>query len=200
MKSNSFIAYKGNVTLKIMHGKKVVQTIENHNEGTFKLMQFLAYCLGSNYDVSLAPRYIMAYEVASDESRMGTLNDSKKVTIRPVATNFSPTYNNTKDSLAPQNDKCSVVLSFLLPSTLLDSTKKINRLAIYSSDDLSLNNYMAWIKVDPEIELSVGESILVLWEMTLQNVETPVVTSERMTLQASLNGYEEEENKTENRR
>ena len=158
MKSNSSISYKGNVTIKILHKDRVVKTIKNHNEGTNLLMSFLVHCLGSDYDKTKAPKYIMAYNL-SGEAMEGVNNPENNVTIKPIATNISPTYTDN-----------SVTLSFLLPSTILDVTKKINRLAIYSSSDLNPINYMAWIKVDPEINLSMGESLLVLWEMTLQNI------------------------------
>ena len=191
MKSSSIISYQGKVTLKIMHGKKIVQTIENHNEGTLHLMKFLTHCLGSNYDETLAPKYIMAYHLEG-EGMSGVTDVTTNVTVRPVATNFSPSFNEVEDPLTPKNSKASVTLTFLLPSTLLNSTKTINRLAIYSSNDLSPTSYLAWIEVSPEIELSVGESVLVLWEMTLQNVDVPVAATRRVVPHKASKEDEEE--------
>ena len=41
MKSNAVIAYKGELTFKVLHGDKVVKTFKQHNEGTVFLMEFL---------------------------------------------------------------------------------------------------------------------------------------------------------------
>ena len=163
MESSFGISYKGKVTLKVMHGGKAVQTIEQRNEGSLLLMRFLANCLGSNYDAAKAPRYIMAYHL--EGQGMEGVTSSARVSLRPVATNFKPTY---KEESRPISAK--VALSFLIPSSLIDNQKTITRIALYDGDDQRDSNYMAWISVDP-IQVSAGESLLVLWEMTLQNSE-----------------------------
>ena len=164
MKSNSYISYEGHVSLKVMHGGKVVQELDSHNEGSVLLMRFLAYCLGSNYDATKAPRYLMAYHI--ENPGMEGVGAGARVTSRPVATNFYPTYSDNG------TDTAKVALSFLLPSTLIDTSKTITRLALYAGNDLSDSSYMAWVAIDP-ITMAAGESLLVLWEMTLQNAPEP---------------------------
>lgn len=168
MKRSSTIAYKGELTLKVMHGNKVVKTIKQHNEGTTLLMDFLVRCLGSQYDSELAPRYIRAFH--TDEKGMQT---DKECTIRPIATNFSPSYiEKYTDKEEKALIKKGVVLTFLIPYSALDSNNPtLNRFALYGAKDYSgdKNNYLAWIKSE-DIPMVPGESLMILWEMTLENI------------------------------
>lgn len=169
MKRSSTIGYKGELTLKVMHGNKVVKTIKQHNEGTALLMDFLVRCLGSQYDSELAPRYIRAFH--TDKEGMQT---DKECTIRPIATNFSPSYiENYKDEEEKALIKKGVVLTFLIPYSALDSRNTtLNRFALYGAKDYSgdKNDYLAWIKLSEGITMVPGESLMILWEMTLENM------------------------------
>lgn len=169
MGKNSMLAYKGELTFKILHGDKVVKTIKSHNSGTILLMQFLTHCLGSVYNDFDAPRYLRAFK--TDSEGMAT---DHEITLRPVITNFSPSYNNDNE-----NVKSSVVLTFLIPSSYVDiNDNVINRFAIYNTKGKDAkDSYMAWVDVRNDqdepttISITSGESLMVLWEMTLQNVE-----------------------------
>jgi len=170
------ISYKGELTFKILHGDKVVKTLKQHNEGTKILMNFLVKCLGSSWDSMGAPKYIRAFYAEEEDL---PIEMSTEVTIRPVVSNYAPTY--------PDYDgaKSGVVLTFLIPSSIIDQSNggKINRFALYDtihSIDGNQSNYMAWIKLpDPSIEepteedsvitIQGGESLMILWEMTLEN-------------------------------
>ena len=161
------ITYKGELTFKILHGDKVVKTFNHHNEGTKILMDFLVNCLGSLYDKQKAPKYLRLYY--SSSSGMPVDLVSSEVTIRPIVTNFSPSYPDYAGA------KSGVVLTFLIPSTLIKSTNnRINKIALYDSInriDGNRGNYMAWVELasSEEIQIQGGESLMILWEMTLEN-------------------------------
>lgn len=183
---NNVIVYKGEITFKIMHGDKVVKTFKQHNEGTQDLMTFLIKCLGSNYDELNAPKYIRLFYTENEGMPLDLL--SSEITLRPVITNYAPQYKEDYDEA-----KSSVSLTFLVPSSLIDQTNNtFNRIALYSSNsrnDPRREHYMAWVplpdpnirdpedptQIDPdqpsEISISSGESLMIIWEMTLQNYE-----------------------------
>lgn len=49
------IGYQGSVTVKVMHGNKVVKTREYHNSGMPQLFKFLCAALAGNYSEALRP-------------------------------------------------------------------------------------------------------------------------------------------------
>lgn len=164
MKTKSMISYQGNVTLKIYHGDKEVKTIYNHNEGSLSLMSFLVHCLGGDYHSSETPKYIKAYYNGSEEGFNPT--QENQVTLRPIVTNFPPKY-----IVDNSTTKAKVQLTFLIPNGVYDSSKTINRLALYNLDNRDgYTNYLAWIKTEP-IALTSGESLMIVWEMTLANIQ-----------------------------
>lgn len=165
----NMIAYKGEVTLKILHGDKVVKTIKQHNEGMPLLMKYLTHCLGSDLDLMKAPKYIRLYYSSIVGEMPGNLSENE-ITLRPVITTYSPTYPDTYEGT-----KEGVLLTFLVPYSVLSlsSRNPVNRIAIYDTtnkDDGLQENYMAWIALPEAINLTSGESLMIIWEMTLENV------------------------------
>lgn len=160
-KSQSPISYKGEVTLKIMHGDKVVKTIRQHNDGTVYLMRFLTHCLGGYYVREDSPKYIRLFDL-SDNTEPSI---EAEVTLRAIVTNFNAIYDDDAE-----NDSGSVTLTFLVPSTLVKDSKEFNAVAIYgTSQNQNIANYMAWVKFNNAMSISTGESLMLLWKMTLSN-------------------------------
>lgn len=162
-KSQSPIFYRGEVTLRIMHGNKVVRTIRQHNEGTVQLMRFLAHCLGDYYAKEDSPKYIRLFDLSNNtNSDIGT---STEVTSRAIVTNFNAIYDEDSSS-----NSGSVTLTFLVPSTLVRDSKEFDTVAIYgTSQSQNISNYMAWVRFDSPMSISQGESLMLLWKMTLSN-------------------------------
>jgi hypothetical protein len=161
-KSQSPISYRGEVTLKIMHGDKVVKTIKQHNEGTIYLMRFLAHCLGDYYVKGDSPKYIRLFDLSGTNA---TIDTTTEVTSRAIVTNFNAIFD--EDSSTKSG---SVTLTFLVPSTLVRDSKEFDAVAIYgTSQNQSIANYMAWVKFDDAMSISQGESLMLLWKMTLSN-------------------------------
>lgn len=162
-KGNSSLAYEGKVTLKILHGNKIVKTIKQKNAGTLQLMTFLAKCLGGYYKEELTPRHIRLFNVSDGES----IREEYEVTLNSIVTNFQPSYNEDAD-----HGISSVTISFLVPSTQINNSDSgFNTIAIYSSESRNnILNYMASIVLDDNTTIKPGESLLILWEMSLQNI------------------------------
>jgi len=168
-KKNSNINYSGEVTVKILHGKKTVKTRKVHNNGTALLFNFLTRCLASQYEALFAPRYLRTFNVDNvaeleDFSNIDFNNDMISDAL-PFAT----------VDVADNH----VDFQFLIPNNLLkNSTTSINLLGLYSQDRFVTNsdnvkNPMAFVKLidDDEISVASGENILIVWRLTLSNVE-----------------------------
>lgn len=163
--NSSSIRYSGNVTMRVMHGKRVAREIESHNTGTVELMGFITKCLGGSMDPAGAPKYLRLFKMGESSGFSPSEND--EMTVRAVVSNFYPSYG--EDS---NNAEASVTLTFLVPYTMLKSStedKSFDRIALYSTNNAnSRKDCMAWLKVD-NTSLVKGESLMVMWKMTLSN-------------------------------
>lgn len=168
----SSISYIGEVSLCIMHGSRKVRSLSAHNKGTLSLMSFLAKCLGGEYDSAKAPRYVRMFyiEESTGELSADALTSETEKTVQQIASNFLPEYaSNASD------EEASVTMSFLVPYSLMKNNNagvgtKCNALGIYSSDDaVQQSSALAFVKLDKDVELTDGESLMVSWKMTLKN-------------------------------
>lgn len=179
MDRESGISYRGEVSLCIRHGKRKVRDLGVHNEGTVTLMRFLCRCLGSSYDESNAPKYIRLFNAKDGATKdASALSADNECTIQPVASNFQPTFGQT-DEDGEGGMSASVTLTFLVPFTLLGSSKStFNMMGVYSTqtkDKSEETSPLAWVKItdddnkDSNVTLVNGESLMVSWKMTLSN-------------------------------
>ena len=163
--NSSSIRYSGNVTMRVMHGKRVAKEVELHNTGTVGLMGFIAKCLGGSMDPAGAPKYLRLFKMG--ESSGFSPSESNEMTVRAVVSNFYPSYGEDSNSA-----EASVTLTFLVPYTMLKSStedKSFDTIALYSTNNAnSREDCMAWLKVD-DTTLVKGESLMVMWKKTLSN-------------------------------
>ena len=166
-KETSSIAYKGNVTIKILHGKKVVKEKKIHNAGTDLLFNFLIKCLGNNYYEQLAPRFIRCFHCDSEvtDVNIGTQLVIENAMSDPIAFG-SINY--------PENK--SIEFTFLIPASQINNSgsQSVNVLALYSLDtyaDASIGSPLAYINLgSDEISISSGVNLVIIWQMSVSNV------------------------------
>ena len=169
-KKTTDISYAGEITVKILHGKKVVKSKKLHNNGTNLLFNYIARCLSGTYEEAYAPRYLRTFYTTSEITDLYSFVNNIDTTN--VVSDCIP-----YGTVVISDD--AVEFQFLIPSNVLNSNT-INVLGMYSKDTLPLNdtnvdNPMAYVVLGSgdEIDIQTGENALVLWKMTLANkVET----------------------------
>ena len=167
--SRSAIGYSGNVTVKILHGNKVVSVRKLHNQGREGLFRFIAHCLGNNYFDREAPRYLRTFysDVSVDEGNIASvlIEDNQ---ISDIVAFSSIEY--------PEASK--VDFTFLVPSSQINNNSgdaMVNVLALYSSESFSeakMNDPSAYVYLgeDDEIEISSGSNLVIIWELSIENI------------------------------
>lgn len=168
-KRKNSLGYSGQVTVKILHGDKVVKVKKVHNKGRDRLFSFISYCLGNNYFEQKAPRFLRTFNVDSalveDTLPLELTFDNQVSDIVGVS---SITY--------PSNH--SVAFTFLIPSSQISNTNSnttINALALYSVEtfgDSSMSDPLAYVYLEGEdiISVSSGSNLIIIWELSLVNV------------------------------
>ena len=171
---NSAIGYSGKVTVKILHGNKVVKTYRNHNTGTYRLFEFIARCLGNTYNEMYAPRFVRAFNIEGEFTEEEIINHLDDVISGPIAYNKIDVTTNV-DSENSLNDSSTVIFSFLIPASLIfDNQTRMNALALYSLttyDDESIASPMAYVKLDTNIQINEGSNILIEWSLAITNAK-----------------------------
>lgn len=154
VKTEDVATYKGNVTIKVLHGNKAVKTIKTSNTGFMPLFEFLMYCLAGSYLVDKLPRYLRVFNV-----------DNTELTTNAILSNSTQSYEKTSSS-------CSVTISFVIPYSILTSAQHIKSFKLYSQENSSYNKRespSAEIILDNEISVSTDANLLVAWKMTVEN-------------------------------
>lgn len=161
-KSNSKLSYKGKVTVKLYHGKKVYKTIKEKNEGTLELFKFFANCLTGNYYSQQRPMYLRAFTVVFDEEGVETSRQEVTTTAIPVR-RAKPIFN-------AENNTASVLNEFIIPAATL-STGAANVLDLYSTENKNQPDVMsAEVVLDEGIQKESGTSnIKVEWTLVIGN-------------------------------
>ena len=169
----STVGYTGNVTVKVLHGNKVVKTYKKHNTGTYRLFEYIARCLGNTYDEMYAPRFIRAFYIDDIEN----IPDSELHTyLSENVISGAIAYSRIEVKSDEAEQTATVTFSFLVPNSLIyDNQLYINALAMYSLttyDDASIEDPMAYVKLDNKIEVTEGSNILIEWGLTITNAQT----------------------------
>ena len=161
----SAVVYEGHVTMKVMHGDKVVRVIRSKNEGGAPLMLFLANCLAGSYVYSDRPMYAAAVR--------GVPGEAHPLSPFPVPASTA-TVRSGNDGDIPYS---TVSLTFVI-SGLSIASSAIAGYALYSAahvpeygTSLGLGNYSALTFLEEPLMISNGENVVVTWDMTLQNAE-----------------------------
>lgn len=166
---SSSIAYSGDVTIKVMHGRHAVREMRGHNAGTAELMYFIAHCLGGSFDAGGAPKYIRLFCMEDGVTDESGLTSSNECTVRAVVSNFYPSYSKGQ----AESEASSVTLTFLIPNTMLKTDKtSFNAVAVYGANQAvstDVRDCMAWLHIGNPVSLDKGESAMVMWKMTLSN-------------------------------
>ena len=167
--TQSSLAYKGQVTIKTMHGKKVVKTTTIKNAGCLPLFSFLVDCLSGTFNKDNAPAYLSLFYVAttpvtSDPLTPGT---ATAVSLLPIAVSDIQT------STDATNLSASVSYTFLVPGSLISEDNTANVLGLYSTRNRNNKNKpMAWIELESGLESSSvasGVNYVVIWTLTVMN-------------------------------
>ena len=161
-KSNSKLSYKGKVTVKLYHGKKVYKTIKEKNSGTLELFKFFANCLTGNYYSQQRPMYLRAFKAVFD-------NDGNETSRQEVTTTAIPV-KRSKPIFDTDNNTASVLNEFLIPAATM-STEAANVLCLYSTEHKNQPDAMsAEVVLEEGIEKENGTSnIKVEWTLVIGN-------------------------------
>ena len=152
IQANDVIGYKGEITLQVSHGDKVVKTIKLNNNGHQPLFEFLMYCLAGNYKKEKAPKYLRVYNA----------NDVD-ITTRPVLSTSTPIYTDNTTN-------CAVTLSFVVPYSLLKQYTNIKYLKIYSEEKYNdASSPSATLELDTSLTISSTSNLMVAWKMIVGN-------------------------------
>lgn len=148
------LVYKGEITLTMMHGNKVIKKLRKSNTGKGPLFQYLMYCLTGTLYPTKVPKYLRVFDASDDE-----------LTTREIPTTGTPSY--TFD-----NSSASAVVTFNLSSTALKQLTGLKKYRIYSSENASSSqvaNYSAEVVLDTPEVITEGSTLIVAWKMTLSN-------------------------------
>ena len=151
---NESLAYKGEITLTLTHGNKVIRSLKRGNAGKAPLFQYLMYCLTGTFYSNQAPRYLRIFN-----------SENNQVTTKEITMTGLPSYE-FDDSSA------SAVLTFNLSSTVLTQLTDLKKFRLYSQDNLSItsiNNYSAEVVLATAETITEGSNLVVAWKMTLSN-------------------------------
>lgn len=169
---SSSITYKGDVTIKIVKNGKAISTFKRHNTGYTPLFDFLTQCLMNYGNVSLgAPKFLKCF--SSNANVLSPDNLGVNVMTSGGGVAYS--------SIDQDESKQSVTYKFVIPSSIIDTTSlatsKINALALYSTINMQdQSKPSAYISIPNAKQISIGDlgngvSIVILWQMTFDNLQ-----------------------------
>lgn len=183
-KKTNALGYRGNVTAKILHGNKVVKVQKIHNQGRIGLFRFMSHCLGNNYFGNEAPRFLRTFKCteALTNDNLNTQLVMNNETSDIVA--FGSIEYGEGVNEETGNEYASVIYTFLVPSSQINVTQgdaQVNALCLYSLDtfgESSMNNPIAFVYLDTPLEVSSGSNLVIVWELSIENIETQESTNE----------------------
>lgn len=157
--NNDTLAYNGEVSITVMHGKKTIKTMKNHNEGFAPFFEFLMYCLVGTFYTNKTPAYLRVFDASDNE-----------LTLRAIPTTGAPQY-----SVATDGKSSSVVITFNVASTALSSLNGIKKYRLYSRENATsdnVSNQSASTESANAINLTKGSSLIVAWKLTIGNASS----------------------------
>lgn len=172
--SNS-LAYRGDITIQLLRGKKVYKTIKTHNAGELPLFEFMANCLAGNYYPNKVPKFIRTFcynDGMQDKETTKMLVPYSDLILEKNVDNVADPY-------------YTVTMKFLIPFAYIMSASESNRttngtnkICLYSNENSEENNgnpSASFIlynedKSDFDYILPDGKSnVLITWVMSLRN-------------------------------
>lgn len=157
-------ALAGNVTIKIMKGKKVLKETKVHNTATMELLYGMMVSLSGKSDPSRLPRFLgvgqSAQPITIDEKAL-----KEEITITRPSLTPNIKGNPTRDIT---NKLSSTVYQGLIPyNKILQATvKEIGIFGTETGDSL-----LARITIPEGITLEIGQSLLVEWSFSIKNIK-----------------------------
>lgn len=161
--SSSNIAYKGNVTVKVLRGSKVMRSSTTHNSGQARLFYYMCKCLVGTYSQSEAPAYIRMFYGDGVNSSEATNTAQPVRSKRPLSS----------------TDRATAEFTFLIPTSAINAQQdgKITTLAIYGSNNsadkskpLATVTLLGSDRITPSSD--PGVNIYVKWVMTVMDSVT----------------------------
>ena len=163
-KNNLQLAYSGNVTIKLVKDDKVIDVINGHNHGTFRLFEFIATCLIGVYESASSPKYIQVFHVTSEESAETELASADSLTgLIPLGSSSIET--DTANNLS------TAKLTFTIPGSVFAEGIIPNYFVLYNYKNYTdQKKPMAMYYVDTGYEdIDRDSNIIVVWELQVGN-------------------------------
>lgn len=173
--ASSSISYKGNVTIKLVKGGKIIKSIKKHNTGCPELFKFLTECLVNLPNENSHPKYLrcFTFDDSGGSPSMGNLGTNALIGDGYVS------YTDADSVEDSTTTTYKSIFKFIIPSTIIRSN--INVVAIYNVNKVNEpSNPSAFMQLigDDIIStdnLGAGISVIVLWEMSFQDVQSSQV-------------------------
>ena len=146
------LTYKGEITLTVTHGNKVIRSLRRKNTGKGPLFQYLMYCLTGTLYPNQAPKYLRVFN-----------SDNNEITTQAIPVTGLPSY-------AFNDSGASATLTFNLSSTIFTQLTDLKKFRMYSQDNVrDISNYSAEVVLETAETLTDGSNLIVAWKMTLSN-------------------------------
>lgn len=193
---NSTLAYNGQVKIELVKNKKVLKSINCHNEGTAELFRYIANALAGNTNSNSMPKFITMFECKEDyydipDHSTGKViwkDDAKGDNIygtSAAAMLLSQPYSNIEVKYDPNlqtrdgdGGGYKTEYTFIIPYKQIDQTKdKINVICLYNTKNFGNNiTPLAYLRLGNENEFIDGGAVnnskanlVVTWTMTVCN-------------------------------
>lgn len=157
------LEYAGNVTVSIVRNGEIIRKIDGHNNGTYRLFEFIARCLASRYDGNLAPRFLQIFHATSSSDT----NISDKQSLIGIVAASSTTFNPDAE-----NNLAEASLTFTIPGEIFNDIENVpNLFALYSqADRLNKDSPLATYYLDGGLgAIASDTNVIVVWELTIGN-------------------------------
>lgn len=173
--ASSSISYKGNVTIKLVKGGKIIKSIKKHNTGCPELFKFLTECLVNLPNENSHPKYLRCFtfnDSGDDSPSMDNLGNNALIGDGYVSYTDA---DSVEDSTTTTYTYKSI-FRFIIPSTIIRSN--INVVAIYNVNKVNeQSNPSAFMQLTGKDiistnNLGAGISVIVIWEMSFQDVQS----------------------------
>lgn len=155
------LAYKGNVTVKVVRDNEVVKVVNGHNAGTFRLFEFIAKCLAGLYEPTYGPKYIQCFKASTSSPDLSEL-----VSLSGVIPLSSTTYETSVNS-------SSAKLTFTIPGDAFPENAEVNYFALYNYKEYSnqANPMATYFSEDTLDNIDKNSNVIVVWELQIANIE-----------------------------
>jgi len=165
----SNITYSGEVTIKVMQGKKEISRLSGHNAGKIDLFKGICYYLAGYADNSYIPAYIKA-------STATTSDDSEPTDFDALNAPAAITGRRAEKSDGKWQSIYTAIITYsnLINPGSTANPNPITYLALYSNDKIT---QLATIKLADMGEGSwdgniiQGSSVIVEWRLSIDNKE-----------------------------